>query len=131
MVTLSAFPLHGLAAVLPQLRDTALFAQVVQDCSPLTGQTWRHPTKAVLAKHKVEIDQVQLCNGGTSPIFYVRLPYDPQGKTASYFGPLYKKMRAANGGWPFAFVAVSDNTVVYVRYRADGVAEGDYEMYTP
>lgn len=120
-----------LAANLPSLGETGLFAKIVHGCTAVDLKAWRHPTRSLLLERKVAIEQVQLCNAGVYPVFFVRFPYDPQGRTADYFLPLYDGMRRANGGHPYSFVAISDNTVVNVRYRPDGHAAIEYEMYRP
>lgn len=112
------------------LNKTTLFMTTAHDCKELNLKSWNHPTKQVLLNNKVKIERVLICNGGKYPVFFVDFPYDPQGQTASYFFPLYAKMRTANGGWSYSFVATSDNTIVNVSYR-HGIANVDYEIYQP
>lgn len=112
------------------LDKTTLFTKTLHDCKELNLKSWNHPTKQILLSNKVKIERVLLCNAGKYPVFFVDLPYDPQGQTASYFNPLYAKMRKANGGWSYSFVATSDNTIVNVSYT-QGIANVDYEMYAP
>lgn len=119
----------GFAGDLPRLPQTRLFTSVATGCSDVSPATWQHPAKALLLQKGVIIERVQLCNAGKYPVFHARFPFDPQGQTEDYFNPLYAAMRKANGGAPFAFVATTDNTVVSVRYGADGRAQVDYEMY--
>jgi hypothetical protein len=116
---------------LPPLKDTRLFSSIAKDCSAVDLDHWQHPTRSLLLKRHVQIEKVQICNGGNYPIFFVRFPYDPQGQTKSYFGPLFDKMRIANGGWPYSFVALSDNTVLNVSYGPTGYPDLEYEMYAP
>lgn len=117
------------ARELPRLPQTRLFSAVAIGCSDVSLASWQHPVKALLAQKGVIIERVQLCNAGKFPVFHVRFPFDPQGQTEDYFGPLYEGMRKANGGEPYAFVSTTDNTIVSVRYGADGRARPDYEMY--
>ena len=44
---------------------------------------------------------------------------------------LYDTMDKANGNWPFSFVATSDNTIVNVSYRSNGIYDVSYEIYQP
>lgn len=117
------------ARELPRLPQTRLFTTVATGCSDVGVAGWQHPAKAMLQQKGVIIERVQLCNGGKYPVLHVRLPFDPQGQTEDYFGPLYEAMRKANGGAPFAFVSTTDNTVVTLRYATDGRAQPDYESY--
>lgn len=116
---------------LPHLNQTRLFTETAEDCLNVDLDKWVHPTKTVLEHNAVEIVSVSLCNDGKYPIFYVRFKYDPQGQTADYFKPLYKKMKKANSNYPFSFVALSDNTVVRVSFRKNGYIDTEFEMYKP
>lgn len=117
------------ARELPRLPQTRLFTSVATGCTDVAPASWQHPVKAVLQQKGVIIERVQLCNAGKYPVFHARFPFDPQGQTEDYFGPLYEAMRKANGGAPYAFVATTDNTVVMVRYGSNGHAQTDFEMY--
>jgi hypothetical protein len=108
---------------------TRLFSSIAKNCSIEDLRTWRHPVRSVLIERGAKIEQVQLCNDRVYPIFFVRFPYDPQGQTASYFSPLYNAMRRANGGYPFSFVSVADNTIINVSYRQNGWSKVEYERY--
>lgn len=114
---------------LPTLPQTRLYTTLATGCSDANPATWTHPARALLAQKGVILQRVQLCNGGRYPVLTVRFPFDPQGQTEDYFGPLYAEMRKANGGQPYSFVAPTDRTVVSVRYAPDGRAQVDYEMY--
>lgn len=59
----------------------------------------------------------------------LKSPYDPTGQTKAYFLPLYEEMRKANGKWPYAIVATSDDIVVYVSYPASDGISLDYEQF--
>jgi hypothetical protein len=130
VMTLLACPPVSHAEEPPPLKDTNLFSTIAKGCRTLDLTTWRHPTRTLLLEQGAEIEQVQLCNDDKYPIFFVRFPYDPQGATADYFHPLFEKMRGANGGWPFSFVALTDHTVLNLRYSKGQVAV-DYEPYAP
>ncbi len=118
-----------LAEALPMLSATKLFTSLT-GCTSVNLGSWSHPTKSLLIKKGVKLEQVQLCNNKRYPVFYVDFPYDPQGQTKDYFLPLYAEMKKANGGWPYSFVATSDNTIVSVKYEKKGMVV-DYEMYHP
>ncbi len=126
-----ALALYGAvqASELPLLAQTSLFSKVVQGCREVDLKTWQHPTRKVLEKHKVVLRRLQLCNGNIYPVFYVSVPYDPQGQTKSYFLPLYDDMRVANGGHALAFVMESDNTVVMLAFKDKYHWSTDYEFY--
>lgn len=111
------------------LEDTQLYTKLASDCHDVDLSTWEHPTRLVLEKNGITLSRLQLCNGGRYPIFYVDLPYDPQGQTLDFFMPLYEQMRKANGKWPYAFVAGSDGQVVYISYRDNGTIARDFEFY--
>ena len=38
------------------------------------------------------------------------------------------EMKKANGGWPYSFVATSDNTIISIKYGKKNMSV-DYEMY--
>ena len=112
------------------LSQTRLFKSIATGCVEVDLSSWNHPTKSLLIKKGVKLEQVQLCNKKRYPVFYVEFPYDPQGQTKDYFLPLYADMKKANGGWPYSFVATSDNTIVSVKYEKKAMSI-DYEMYQP
>ncbi|QXI31550.1 hypothetical protein HU752_019525 [Pseudomonas vanderleydeniana] len=121
--------LPSLAWALPALKDTELYSSKAADCHDVDLKTWQHPARTVLEKHDIKLERVQLCNGDHYPIFTGQVPYDPTGQTKSFFLPLYEEMRKANGKWPYAIVATSDNIVVYVSYAASDRISLDYEQY--
>jgi len=125
-------PIFCMAGDLVPLSQTWLFTHLVKDCADVDLQTWHHATRDVLVKRKVVIERVALCNDGKYPVFYVQFPYDPQGQTRDYFGPLYFAMEKANGGWPLSFVDATDNTVVSLTFdKRSGAYRDDAEMYRP
>jgi hypothetical protein len=125
-----AFPwAYCIAADLPSLADTHLFAKQVKDCKDVDLNSWHHPTRKVLVDRGASIERVSLCNGGKYPVFYVRFRYDPMGQTRDYFEPLYAAMGTANGKWPFAFVATSDDLVITLSFDANGAYHEEYEAY--
>lgn len=121
--------LPSLAWALPALKDTELYSSKATDCHDVDLKTWQHPARAVLEKHDIKLERVQLCNEGHYPIFTGQVPYDPTGQTKNFFLPLYEEMRKANGKWPYAIVATSDDIVVYVSYPASDGISLDYEQY--
>lgn len=121
--------LPSLAWALPALKDTELFSSKATDCHDVDLRTWQHPARAVLEKNDIKLERVQLCNAGHYPIFTGQVPYDPTGQTKNYFLPLYQELRKANGKWPYAIVATSDDIVVYVSYPANDGISLDYEQY--
>lgn len=121
--------LPSLAYALPALEDTELYSSKATDCHDVDLATWKHPARAVLEKNDVKLERVQLCNDGHYPIFTGEVPYDPTGQTKTYFLPLYQQMRKANGKWPYAIVASSDDIVVYVSYPAEEGIALDYEQF--
>ncbi len=112
------------------LGQTKLYKSIATGCISVDLMSWSHPTKSLLIKKGVKLEQVQLCNKNRYPVFYVEFPYDPQGQTKDYFLPLYADMKKANAGWPYSFVATSDNTIVSVKYQKKSMSI-DYEMYQP
>ena len=121
--------LPSLASALPALEETELYTNKTTDCHDVDLSTWRHPIRAVFKKANITLERVQLCNGDRYPIFTVELPYDPTGETKSYFTQLYWKIRKANGKWPYAIVATSDNLVLYISYSVHDTLVIDYEQY--
>lgn len=110
----------------------ALLATVAQDCHAVALEAWRHPTKKILHDHDVELIALQLCNGNHYPVYTVRFISDPMGNNDTFFRPFYAKMAEANGFWPFAFVDLNDNEVVWIESKP-GVREIkiDYDEYSP
>ncbi len=121
--------LPALALAGTPLEKTELYTTLASDCHDVDLRTWEHPTRLVLEKNGIKLNRLQLCNGGRYPVFFVDLPYDPQGQTLDFFMPLYEQMRKANGKWPYAFVAGSDGQVVYISYRDDGTIARDFEFF--
>lgn len=114
----------------PLLLDTRLYKEVTYNCISADLENWRHPTKKVLLERGVILKKVELCNDKKYPIYHVRLPYDPTGKTQDYFHPLYTAMYKANGKWPYAIVD-DEGTIVYVTYRGNTIITPDYEFFSP
>ncbi|WP_237720917.1 hypothetical protein [Pseudomonas asplenii] len=79
--------LPSLAWALPALKDTELYSSKATDCHDVDLTTWQHPTRAVLEKHDIKLERVQLCNAGHYPIFTGQVPYDPTGQTKNVFPP--------------------------------------------
>lgn len=121
--------LPSLVLALPALKDTELYSSKATDCHDVDLATWQHPARVVLEKNDIKLERVQLCNEGHYPVFTGQVPYDPTGQTKTYFLPLYQEMRKANGKWPYAIVANSDNIVVYVSYPANDGISLDYEQF--
>ncbi len=117
------------AQELPALNATELFKSL-KGCTSVDFGSWNHPTKSLLIQKGAKLEKVQLCNNKRYPVFYVDFPYDPQGQTKDYFLPLYAEMKKANGGWPYSFVATSDNTIISIKYGKKSM-NVDYEMYAP
>ncbi|MEB3292479.1 MAG: hypothetical protein VKJ24_04910 [Synechococcales bacterium] len=115
---------------LPYIPNTKLFPKLSRGCDRVDLATWQHPTKAVMIERGVEIRAVQLCDDRTYPVFYVNFKYDPQGQTQDYFLPLYAAMKSANGNYPFAFVSLSDQTIIYVTFGAEGEIQREFERFS-
>ncbi|NLR74893.1 MULTISPECIES: hypothetical protein [Leeia] len=113
------------------LPQTLLYTRLAKGCEEVSLQGWKHPVKGVFEHNRVKLYRVQLCNERKYPVFYVDVPYDPQGQTGDYFWPLYESLRKANGGWPLSLVAVNNNTVIMLTWRKDGVALPEFEFYKP
>jgi hypothetical protein len=108
---------HALAA--PALRDTELYAKIAHGCHAVALDHWSHPTLAVLAKFKVDLTGVELCNHDTYPIYKVKFRYDTDGPNTAFFDPLFQGMAIANGYWPFAFVDGEFATVIALNDGKD------------
>lgn len=128
-ILLLLFSSACVAQELPTLKATELFKSL-KGCASVDLGSWNHPTKSLLIQRGAKLEKVQLCNNRRYPVFYVDFPYDPQGQTEDYFLPLYREMKKANGGWPYSFVATSDNTIISIEYGKKGMII-DYEMYGP
>ena len=98
---------------LPKLPETRLMTAHGSDCKEVDLKTWKHPTKAVLAKNKVPLARLDLCDHGRFPVFYVNFQYDPMlDTTDSFFLPFYDAMWKANGRNPMGFVVTSSNETI-------------------
>jgi hypothetical protein len=122
-----AVPAHS--AELPLLAQTQLYTRIASDCVDLSLADWDHPVKKVLTRKDVALERVQLCNNKTLPVFFVSFKFDPQGLTQDYFAQIYDGMRTANGNWPYAFVATSDNTVITVSPQKGLADKRQFERY--
>jgi hypothetical protein len=115
----------------PNLASTDLYVRKAHSCEPVGLATWSHPTKDVLAKYKVPLDALDLCNDKKYPIFHVRFQYEPMLRTAdSYFKPLYAEMFKANGNNSLAFIATSSAEVIEIEKHQTGWQD-IYERYAP
>ncbi|MGI0491531.1 hypothetical protein ACN4EG_06945 [Alkalinema pantanalense CENA528] len=114
---------------LPYMPNTKLFGILSKGCERVDLATWQHPTREVMIQRGVEIIAVQLCNDRTYPVFYVNFPYAPHGQTKDYFDPLYAEMKSANGGWPFAFVSMKDQTIVQISPSQDGAIQMEFDQF--
>ena len=112
----------------PPLPATQFFTHTATGCRDLDLSSWHHPTRLVFEKKGLSLTRVQLCNNGKLPVFFAEVPYDPMGASGSFFNPLYAELRDANGGWPFAIVATSDNTIIFAGGKGRNI-NLQYEMY--
>lgn len=129
-IALACLLVSGAAAASepPKIEETELFTKTARDCQDVSTD-WTHPTKQVLIERGVILQKVSLCNGRTFPIYYAEVPYDPNlGHNNNYFFPLYDALLKANGRWPFAVVATSDNTIIFVTDES-GTTRERLEMY--
>jgi hypothetical protein len=117
------------AVAAPTLEQTELYSKITNGCRSIALAHWRHPTAQVLKKADVTLSKVELCNGGKYPIFTVHFKYDPRATTSFYFNPLYAKMAASNGFWPFSFVDADDNVVINVSVSPGHKLSIRYEDY--
>lgn len=118
-----------MAAELPKIKETNLFIKTVSDCNDVKMEGWNHPTKQVLIERGVKLEKVSLCNNKKFPIFYAKVPCDPNlAHNNNYLFPLYRAMLKANGEWPFAIVATSDNTIILITGNSNSIHES-LEMY--
>lgn len=113
------------ARELPRLPDTRLFKSVARGCADVAPAAWTHPARALLQQRGVQLLRVQLCNNRQYPVLHVHFPFDPQGQTEDWFGPLYAALRQA-GAAPLAFVAPRDGSIVYLE-----ATRVDYESFRP
>jgi hypothetical protein len=118
MVNVSSVSLLVAGLILAQpagatpLAATDLYTKITHDCHSLDLSKWRHPTRTVLENAGVQIVKVELCNDNKYPIFTVNFKYDPEAATDDFFDPLYAKMAAANGFWPYSFVDLGDPVII-------------------
>ena len=119
------------AVAAPTLEETELYSKITNGCRSIVLDHWRHPTVQVLNKADVGLSKVELCNLDKYPIFTVHFKYDPRASTSSYFDPLYARMAAANGFWPFSFVDADDNVVIDVSISSTHRISISYEDYAP
>ena len=113
----------------PPLAHTRLLTATATGCRDVGLVHWRHPVREVFAQRDIPLVGLLLCNEDTYPVFFVHLPYDPQGQTTDYFQPLYTELRQANGGWPFALASTRDRTIVTVTAGREAGLEIGYERY--
>ena len=118
------------AAPVPDLSATTLYAATVHGCRAVDLATWRHPTRDVLRAARARVKRVELCNGGSFPVFTVILPYDVYGRADDYFNKLYADLAKANGFWSYALVDLANNVVISVAVeRAGRTVSPSYEDF--
>lgn len=86
------------------------YAEVAIECKLVEIDRWQHPTKDVLAKEKVALNKIEICQNGKYPIFFAdNFPYDPlSNNTSDYFDKLLANLIKANGEWPFMLISIDD-----------------------
>ncbi|MCB1540866.1 MAG: hypothetical protein KDJ25_08450 [Rhodoblastus sp.] len=124
-LTLTSGALHA-----APLEATALYAEKTHACRTLDLATWSHPTRQVMESQRVDIQKVELCNGGVYPIFTVALPGEPLVRiNDAFFNKLYVRMVAANGYHSFAFVDAGRGVIVYVEAKGRKAIETNYDEF--
>jgi len=109
--------LVGGASLLMALACAALQADEVVVIDDMAN--WRHPTKDVLSKWKIELAKVILLNHRVYPVFYVEsLPFDPMMgyENAKEMGRLEAELFSANGKHDYALELKRDDIRVEVTY---------------
>lgn len=87
-------------------------------------ESWRHPTRQVFIERGIKLQKASLCNDNKFPIFYAEIPYDPHlAHNDNYLFPLYRALLKANGEWPFAIVATSDNAIIVITGKSNAIKE--------
>jgi len=87
-------------------------AEVITDIA-----AWKHPVKEVLIKNKVKITKLKLLDNKKYPVFYVKLPYDPQSsETNAYFYQLYAEILEANAWWSYALYVEQDQIQIEINW---------------
>ena len=120
----------ALGEALPKLTETKLMSHHGSDCKAVDLKTWKHPTRMVLAKNKVPLTRLDLCEGGRFPIFYVTFQYDPMlATTDSFFLPFYGAMWKANGRNPIGFVVTSSNETIELAGAGKSQPEDLHEQF--
>jgi hypothetical protein len=95
--------------------QSSLYKSRAKDCTTVNLETWRHPTKTVFEKFKINLEKVELCNNKVYPIFSFSAQYDPRLRaTDSFFLKLYSNLATANGWWSYALVDTLDDLVIFV-----------------
>jgi hypothetical protein len=80
-------------------------------------RSWQHPTKEILKKYKISLSKVELKGECKYPVFYVKLPYDPQSsENDSYYNKLLLELLKAKGWWNYALDDVDDELIISVRW---------------
>jgi hypothetical protein len=80
-------------------------------------KAWNHPTKKIFEKYKVGVKKIELKNDGKYPVFYVRLPYDPQSSANDkYYDKLYLELLRANGWWNYSLDDQEDGIIISVTW---------------
>jgi len=105
--------------------ETKLFTLLATNCTNIEYGTWKHPLKKVFLDLHVIVRKAQLCNNNKYPVFYLDIgPLgDPDYK-------VYAKAKAANGGWPFAFVIPGRSEIIYVSYPKSAEPSVEYGYFS-
>ena len=78
---------------------------------------WKHPVKEILINNKVKLTKILLLDNKKYPVFYVKLPYDPQSsETNSYFYQLYAEILEANAWWSYALHVEQDQIQIEINW---------------
>lgn len=130
LLAIASFALLPAALQAAPLEATALYREKARDCRAVDLGSWSHPTRKVMEGNRIEIQKVELCNGGIYPVFTVGLPGDPMvGINDSYFNKLHARMIEANGSHSYAFVDAGRGVIIYVDMTGKREASISYDEF--
>ena len=102
-------------AISEGISNADLYRTRAFNCRSVELAGWQHPVKPLLIQADVQVLSVDICNGGTYPIFRIRPRYDPRlAATDSFFLKFYRNLAVANSWWSYALIDDVDKVIIYI-----------------
>ena len=98
--------------------STKLYQKVAKGCKTVDITKWSHPNKELLEKNQFKVQQIQLCNKDTYPIFIGVTQYDlTYPPNVAYAKRFFTDLAQTNDKSSYAFVDSVSQKIFYVNVK--------------